>query len=53
LGDKEWLPDAYFYFESGDYLVWGAYWIGPVDLNVATLAEIDRIKAPVAKPEGF
>jgi hypothetical protein len=51
--DSDWIPTAFFAFVDGDYLVWGGYWIGPVDPQRAELWWIDRILQPIARPSWF
>lgn len=51
--DLDFVPDAYFYFLDGDFLVWGAYWIDRFDRDNAAIAWIDRIRAPFPLPFHF
>jgi hypothetical protein len=48
--DSDWIPTNYFAFIDGEYLVWGAYWVGPVDPQKAELWWIDRIREPMKRP---
>ena len=51
--DLDFVPDAYFYFVDGLFLVWGAYWIDRTDESNAIIAWIDRIPEPISRPGDF
>ncbi len=53
IEDLDFLPDVYFFFLDGHYLVWGAYWIDRFDPRNCILASIERIPQPFPLPLDF